>query len=125
MMYLLTEQMFTAAGTWDLGNFLKNSYKTLGNWFTLATMLVGLFCLGIAIWQIASGLMSHGKKQTNWAVSLILLLVGGVLSVSTGFGFIQTIASGGKQTIEDLGNGTGASANAIFIIDYFKWTFLK
>lgn len=95
-----------AASGWDLRNFLTNSFTTLGEWFSLAVMILGICAVAYAIWQIVSGLMSQGKKQTNWAVAIVLLLVGGALSMSTGFAFVQSIAEGGKTTIEDLGGQT-------------------
>ena len=91
---------------WDLRTFLENSFDTLGEWFSLAVMILGIVAVAYAIWQIVSGLMSHGKKQVNWAVAIILLLVGGALSMSTGFEFVRGIAEGGQQTIEDLGGQT-------------------
>jgi uncharacterized membrane protein len=99
-------ELLAGASDWDLRNFLNNSFSTLGEWFSLAVMILGIVAVAYAIWQIVSGLMSHGKKQTNWAVSIMLLLVGGALSMTTGFEFVQNIASGGKTTIEDLGGQT-------------------
>lgn len=99
-------QLLAGAGEWDLRTFLTNSFATLGDWFGLAVMILGIVAVAYAIWQIVSGLMSHGKKQTNWALAIILLLVGGALSMSTGFSFVQGIAEGGKTTIEDLGGQT-------------------
>lgn len=93
------------AAKWDLGSFLKNSQTTLTNWIGLAVTIVGIVAVAYAIWQIVSGLMSQGKKQTNWAVAIILLLVGGALSASGGFKFVQDIAAGGQKTITDLGSG--------------------
>lgn len=100
------ELLAGASSGWDLRNFLNNSFSTLGEWFSLAIMILGIVAVAYAVWQIVSGLMSHGKKQTNWAVSITLLLVGGALSMTTGFDFVQSIASGGRKTIEDLGGQT-------------------
>ncbi|MCC2248992.1 hypothetical protein JUJ52_03340 [Virgibacillus sp. AGTR] len=99
-------ELLAGAGGWDLRTFLQNSFNTLGDWFSLAVMILGIVAVAYAIWQIVSGLMSHGKKQTNWAVAIILLLVGGTLAMTTGFQFVQNIASGGRKTIEDLGGQT-------------------
>ena len=57
----------------------------------------------VSAWQIGTGLMSHGKKQTNWFVAIFLLILGGAFAVG-GFGLLATIASGGQQTILDLGS---------------------
>lgn len=101
-----TIELLAGSGGWDLRSFLTNMFTTLGDWFSLAIMILGLVAVAYAAWQIVSGLMSQGKKQTNWAVSIILLLVGGALSMTTGFEFVQGIASGGRKTIEDLGGQT-------------------
>lgn len=108
------------AGAWDLSSFLKNSATTLHTWFSLAILILGVTAVAYAAWQIVSGLMSHGKKQTNWAVAIILLIVGGALSASGGFDFVQKIASGGKQTISDLGNG---KSGMIFLLQSFRSWF--
>lgn len=112
----LTATANGAAGDWDIGSFLTNSSETLRVWFNAILLIVGLVAIAYATWQIVSGLMSHGKKQVNWAVSIILLLVGGVLASTTGFDFMQGIAGGGKKTIEDLGGGT------IMLFEYAKMT---
>lgn len=99
-------ELLAGSGGWDLRSFLTNMFNTLGDWISLAVMILGIVAVGYAIWQIVSGLMSQGKKQTNWAVAIMLLLVGGALSMTTGFEFVQSIASGGRKTIEDLGGQT-------------------
>lgn len=113
----LNEVIFLT-GDWDLGSFLGNAKTALTGWAGLAVALIGIVCIFISIWQIASGLMSHGKKQTNWAISIILLLVGGVLVAERAFEFVQKIAGGGTKTIQDLG-GTGA----IMLFEYSKLLF--
>lgn len=94
------------AGAWDLRTFLDNSFKTLDEWFSLAAAVVGLVAIAWATWQIVSALMSQGKKQINWAVSIILLIVGGALTASGGFKFVRGIAESGQTTINDLGGQT-------------------
>lgn len=118
-MSIILEQVLVAGTAWDLTSFLKGSFKTIGTWVQLALMIVGIVAIGYAIWQITTGLMSHGKKQVNWAVTIILLLVGGVISTSSGFGFFQGIAEGGKKTIDDLGKGSATPAQTIVIPNYF------
>lgn len=94
-------------GAWDLRTFLDSSFSTLKDWFSLAIMILGLVAVAFAIWQIVSGLMSQGKKPVNWGLAIVLLLLGGALSMTTGFDFIRGIAEGGQATINDLGgNGT-------------------
>lgn len=98
--------LLTGAKAFDIGTFLSNSSSTLGKWFSLAAIIIGLVAIIYAIWQIASGLMSHGKKQVNWFVTVALLLFGGMLTFSGGgFDYVKGIAGGGQKTIEDLGTG--------------------
>lgn len=102
---------------WELGNFLGNATDEVQFWISLVVTLVGIVAVGYAIWIIVTGLMSQGKKQTNWAVAIILLLVGGALSATGGFGFVQDIARSGQATIGELGSG-------MITLDYLK-LFIK
>lgn len=100
MMNLLSMTM-----TWDLGSFLKNATSTLEKWGGYLICLIGVVMVVWSVVMIARGLISHGKTQVSWAVAIILLILGGAFMVG-GFSFVSEIASGGKKTIEDLGNGT-------------------
>lgn len=92
------------SGAWDLNSFITNATNAAKTWGGSFIMLLGAIALIVSAYQIITGLISHGKKQTNWGVSLVLLLVGGAF-LAGGFGLMDTIASGGKKTIEDLGKG--------------------
>lgn len=92
--------------SWDIGTFLQNATKTIKQWGSYLIILIGVVLIIVSIWQIAKGLISHGKGQTNWAVAIIMLIIGGAL-MAGGFGLVSTIASGGGQTINELGAGTG------------------
>jgi uncharacterized membrane protein len=89
---------------WDIGTFLQNATKTIKQWGSYLIILIGVVLIIVSIWQIAKGLISHGKGQTNWAVAIIMLIIGGAL-MAGGFGLVSTIASGGGQTINELGAG--------------------
>lgn len=93
---------------WDIGTFLQNATKTIKQWGSYLIILIGVVLIIVAVWQIAKGLISHGKGQTNWAVAIIMLIIGGAL-MAGGFGLVSTIASGGGQTINELGAGVGTS----------------
>lgn len=93
-------------GGWDLTTFLGNASDQLKVWGGLLMVLLGVVMVIVAVWQIAKGLISHGKTQTNWFVAIALLLLGGALASLGGTGawqWISGIAAGGKQTIDDLG----------------------
>lgn len=100
MMNLLSMPM-----AWDLGSFLQNATSTLKTWGGYLIILIGVVMVVWSVVMIARGLISHGKTQTSWPVAIILLILGGAFMVG-GFSFVSNIASGGKQTIEDLGNDT-------------------
>ncbi|MGC6586664.1 hypothetical protein ACPV3A_17055 [Paenibacillus sp. Dod16] len=122
MDYTLKENVFKVdylTGAWDLGSFLENARETLGVWGSSFIMILGVLALIYSVYQIVTGLWSQGKKQTNWFVVILLLIVGGVISVPTGFEFVKDIAGGGRKTIEDLGGGT------ILFLDYWKYYFFK
>ena len=87
---------------WDLGSFLQHSTETLKKWGGYLIILIGVVMVIASVYQIAKGLISHGKTQTNWAIAIILLILGGAFMVG-GFSFVSNIASGGRKTIEDLG----------------------
>lgn len=100
MMNLLSMPM-----AWDLGSFLQNATSTLKTWGGYLITLIGVVMVVWSVVMIARGLISHGKTQVSWPVAIILLILGGAFMVG-GFSFVANIASGGKQTIDDLGNST-------------------
>lgn len=110
---------------WDLGTFLQNAANTLKQWGGYLIVLIGVVMIIVGIYQIAKGFISHGKTQTNWFVAIALLILGGALMVG-GWSWVAGIASGGKQTIDDLGNGgTGGAGGAggtiiPMLLSYFR-----
>jgi uncharacterized membrane protein YidH (DUF202 family) len=88
---------------WDLGSFLQNATATLKQWGGYLIMLMGVVAVVIGVVKAVTGLMSHGKKDTNWLVVAVLIIVGGALLVG-GWGFVATISGGGQKTILDLGS---------------------
>lgn len=102
----------STTSNFDIGTLLQNATNTGKAWGNWLLILLGVVLVVYAGWQIATGFMSHGKKQTNWFIVATALVVGGAFMVG-GFGFLQNIAAGGKKTIDQLGNGgDGISKNA-------------
>ena len=91
---------------WDLSSFLENSNTTLMRWGALLMFLIGTIMLIWGFIQIAKGLITHGKGQTNWAIAILLVLVGGIFAGAGGWTFFSNIARGAKQTVDDLGHAT-------------------
>ena len=106
---------------WDLGSFLDNAGKTLETWAGYIIVIIGVVCVAVGVYKIASGLISHGKKQVNWPVAIILILLGGAL-LAGGWYWVVGIAKGGQQTIEDLGGGSPVPAGTIIpmLSSYFS-----
>lgn len=98
----------TGDSSWSVTNFLNNATSQIQEWLGALIVLIGFVMVGFGVYQIAKGLISHGKQQTNWVIAILLLIMGGAL-VAGGFSLVMTIAEGGKQTIEDLGNSNGAT----------------
>ena len=88
---------------WDIGSFLNNTTTTIKSWGGALIILIGIVMMIYAVYMIAKGLMTHGKGQTNWAVAIITLIIGGALAVG-GFAMVDSIASGGAKTINQLGD---------------------
>ena len=91
---------------WDIDSFLTNLGTKLQTWGSLIFIILGVVMLIVAIYKLATGLMSHGKGQpTNWFVVLLLFLAGGALVAAgtSSFDWVKGIAEGGKTTIEGLG----------------------
>lgn len=105
---------------WDLGTFLQNATSTLKTWGNYLIILIGVVMIIVAVYQIAKGLISHGRGQpTNWFVAILLLIIGGALMVG-GFTWVSGIAEGGKQTIDDLGNGSGSGGIILPLLRFIK-----
>lgn len=111
--------------TFNIELFLQNATAKVKEWGGYLIVLLGAVLLVVAVWILVTGLMSHGKKQTNWAMCIIMFIIGGCLVGagvgSAAFTWVQNIAAGGKDTIESLG-GTGNAANNVTptIVHIFK-----
>lgn len=66
----------TDEGGFDITGFLKGLRNSLGVWGSIIMGILGAAALIVAAYQVVSGLISHGKKQTNWFVTIGLIIVG-------------------------------------------------
>lgn len=98
----LLNQIFMA---WDLGSFLQNATGTLKTWGGYFIVLIGVVMLIFGVFKAGKALMSKGQGQDNWAIIIILIILGGAF-IAGGWTFVETISKGGKKTIEDLGGHT-------------------
>lgn len=92
--------------SWDLNSFLNNLGAAMQTWGKMIVFVIGTAMVIASVFLIAKGLMSQGRGQTNWALTLLLLIIGGAF-MATGFGgwnLLVDISEGSRQTIDDLGN---------------------
>lgn len=91
------------AANWSLNNFLLRLQTSLASWGAMIVMIIGTVMVIASAYHIAKGLMSQGKGQTNWAMTFLLLLVGGAFMASGGWTLLNTMSSGFQDTINTLG----------------------
>lgn len=101
----ITAENINANDQWSIDNFLQNVIISLKKWGGYIVILVGVVMIICAVYQIAKGLISHGKTQVNWVVAILLLIIGGAFAAG-GWDLITNIAGGGANTINDLGTQT-------------------
>lgn len=108
----LTAAWLAASGDgWTINNFLSKAAEALNGWGSIVVVILGLVAIIAAAYQIVTGLISHGKKQTSWPVVIALLLVGGIfvaIGMSTGLAGtnVGNIASGVGDEVDSMGKGT-------------------
>ena len=98
--------VFQATSTFSIGEFLKATTETLANYGQILIALIGVAMVIISIFQIAKNLISHGKGQTNWVITIALLVIGGAFAVTGGWALIGNIATGARNTLSTLGHGS-------------------
>jgi hypothetical protein len=105
---------------WSLNNFFANAKTTLYTLGSAFLCVLGVVMIVVAGVKIGKGLMGGQNSQPpNWVMTIVLLLVGGAFAVG-GISLISDIASGGQQTIKDLGNDGGSTESGgaiIFTVD--------
>lgn len=85
----------------NVTNLLKNAGSAFQTWGKVIVFVIGTIMVIAAVFFIAKGLMSQGRGQTNWALTIILLILGGV--------FMATGAGGWSV----LKNVTGTTTNTL------------
>lgn len=98
--------MLMATSEPSLGTFLGSFQATLAHYGSIAASIIGVAMVVVAIYQIAKGLMSGGKGQTNWVMTIALLLIGGMLALASGWETIGTFVNTGNTTLEGMAKGS-------------------
>lgn len=92
---------------WELDTFLKNLNDSLGKWGQAIVAIIGLVLIIIGVFKIAQGLMSGGRGQTNWVLSIGMILIGGILAIGTSFQLLKDIGQGANDTLNNMGSTGG------------------
>lgn len=89
----------------SIGKFIQSMGTNIGSWVKMIVMIIGVIMVGAGIYQVAKNLISHGKGQTNWIVTFALIIIGAILMLSGGWGFIKDFSKAGETTLKDAANG--------------------
>lgn len=90
---------------WDLVSFFNNARDYAGYAGGGLIALLGTIMVIWGVVQLARKLLGgQNAQQIGWFSVIMLLLIGGALTVG-GFVWVFSIAEGGKTTIDDLGGG--------------------
>lgn len=96
---------YTIATRWDLENLLTNATSKFKLWIGLFFGLVGIIAIAWGVYKFFAKLFGGPSgQQTSWLTIAVLIIAGAVVAFG-GTSLVFDIAQGGKQTIEDLGNG--------------------
>jgi hypothetical protein len=88
---------------WSITSFFSNLQTTIQTIGGAAVSCLGVALIVVAIFKLASALVSHGKKQVSWGVIIALFILGGVC-LAGGILLFINVAKGSESTIEGLGN---------------------
>ena len=98
---------------WKLSTFLGNSKHLVANVGAAICIILGAVMVIVALVKVATGLLSHGKKQTEW-VPIVVLGVVGILFLGSAALIKKTVAT--DETSNDLTDAfsnLGTDGNAI------------
>ena len=80
---------------------IRESASKIGGAFVMA---LGIIMIIVAGWQIAKGLIGHGKTQTNWFIVIALMIVGGIF-LGGGITMLTTLSQNLGDAAQGLGEG--------------------
>lgn len=90
------------ADGWKLQNFVDSGKDFAANIGAAICMILGAIMIVVALVKAATGLLSHGKKQTEW-VPILVLFVAGIIFVGAA-GVIKSTVAGNDGLGSSLGN---------------------
>lgn len=90
-------------GGFDLGTFFDNLAKLGKEWGAKFIVFLGVILVVWGIVNIVKAFISQGRGQTNWLMTIAMLLVGGFLCAIGGWDTIQNFLNIGAGTITKMG----------------------
>lgn len=105
--------------SWDLESFFNNATdytQEIGAGFLAFIGICGLTMGGFFLVRKLMG--GQAAQQDSWVKIVALILVGGAMLFG-GMALLLNFAEGGKDTIENFGNGGGTPAGTI-LVDQFN-----
>lgn len=109
---MLSANLMLLMSNQTLGNFIASFQKTLARYASMASSIIGIAMVVVALYQVAKGLMSGGKGQTNWVMTIALLLIGGVLALTGGWSTVGRLVNTGNATLYDMAGGEADTTGA-------------
>lgn len=89
---------------------IYNISKLFEEWGEQICVILGIIMVGFGIYRIARGLMSGGRSQVNWPVSIACLFFGAAMAFGGIMSVFQNIAKGATTELEGLPNAQAADA---------------
>lgn len=102
-LYLTNLFLEGGSGIQNIYALLKNAASSGQKIGSLIVFVAGVLMVIAAVVFIAKGLMSQGRGQTNWALTIILLVVGGVFmsAGAGGWGVLRRSTDAAANTLNE------------------------
>ena len=91
---------------WTISNFIASAQVSIMSYVQVIILIVGVVMVGVGIYQVAKNLISHGKGQTNWVVTIALIVIGGTLMLTSGWSVIKDVGNGVSGSLKNMGEGS-------------------
>ena len=91
---------------WTISNFIASAQVSIMSYVQVIILIVGVVMVGVGIYQVAKNLISHGKGQTNWVVTIALIVIGGTLMLTSGWSVIKDVGNGISGSLKNMGEGS-------------------
>lgn len=96
-----------------IGQFLASAQKSLAQYGSIITSLIGVAMVIVGIYQVAKNLISGGKGQTNWVTTICLIMIGGALALVGGWGTVGKLVNTGNTTVTQMAQGQADTTGSV------------